>query len=265
MKLKFRKILAALAVVTSTSNALADASADDMNKSNNPLTPMVALNLHDYITSSIFGTDETSNSFNLRGAMPHLMGGLPQIARMTIPYQTVPGPDGDQVSGLGDINLFDIFLLKGIESVEFGVGPYFVFPTASEDETGAGKWQVGASAMVMSPHPWGLIGGLLTYQHDVAGDEDRATQNIATLQPFVIYNLPSAVYLRSTGIWFFNWETGDYYIPIGVGVGKVWKLESGTTMNLFAEPQWTVAHEGLGVPNYQTFVGLNFQFPITRH
>ncbi|CAE80985.1 hypothetical protein AB1A81_16535 [Bdellovibrio bacteriovorus] len=265
MKWGLSSTLVTLIVASLPMTALADASAEDMNKSNNPLTPMVALSLHDYITSSIFGTDETSNSFNLRGAMPHLLGGLPQIARMTIPYQTVPGPDGDQVSGLGDINVFDIFLLKGNEGLELGVGPYFVFPTASEDETGAGKWQVGASVMAMSPHPWGLIGGLLTYQHDVAGDEDRPTQNIATLQPFVIYNLPSAVYLRSTGIWFFNWETGDYYIPIGVGLGKIWKLESGTTMNLFAEPQWTVAHEGLGVPNYQTFIGLNFQFPITRH
>lgn len=261
----FKKILLTLTIASLPMSALADASADDMNKSNNPLTPMVGLSLHDYITSSIFGTDETSNTFNLRGALPHLLGGLPQIARVTVPYQTVPGPDGDQVTGLGDINLFDIFLLKGTGSTEFGIGPYFVFPTASEDETGAGKWQVGASAMVMSPHPWGLFGGLMTYQHDIAGDEDRPTQNIATLQPFVIYNLPASVYLRSTGVWFFNWETGDYYIPVGLGIGKVWKLASGTTVNLFAEPQWTVAHEGVGVPNFQTFIGLNFQFPITKN
>ncbi|WP_374028966.1 hypothetical protein [Bdellovibrio bacteriovorus] len=243
--------------------AQAAVSSDDMNKSNNPLAPMVGLNLHDYITSSIFGTDETSNSFNLRGALPHLLGGHPQLARLTVPYQTVPEAGGDQVSGLGDINLFDIFLMKA-GNLELGVGPYFIFPSASEDETGAGKWQLGASGVVIAPQTWGMVGALLTYQHDVAGDDDRPTQNIATLQPIVMHNLPQAFYLRSTGIWYFNWETGDYYLPIGLGVGKVWKLESGITLNLFAEPQWTVAHEGDGVPNYQTFVGLNFQFPITR-
>ncbi|WP_374034239.1 hypothetical protein ACES2I_17050 [Bdellovibrio bacteriovorus] len=265
MKFSLKAFMTTLALSAAACTSLAETSSDDMNKSNNPLTPVVGLNLHDYITSSIFGTDETSNSFNLRGALPHATGGLPQLARMTIPYQTVPGPDGDQVSGLGDINIFDIFLVAGTETMQFGIGPYFIFPTASEDETGAGKWQAGASAVVMNPHPWGLLGGLLTYQHDFAGDEDRPTQNIATLQPFVIYNIPSGVYLRSTGIMFFNWETGDYYIPIGFGIGKVWKLETGITMNLFAEPQWTVAHEGVGVPNFQTFVGLNLQFPITAN
>ena len=32
--------------------------------------------------------------------------------------------------------------------------------------------------------------------------------------------------------------------------------------NLFAEPQWTVGHEGVGVPKFQVFMGLNIQFPL---
>ncbi|MNJ91292.1 hypothetical protein D3C87_89420 [compost metagenome] len=239
----------------------AQVSTEDMNNSNNPLTPMAGLNFHDYITSSIFGTDETSNTFYLRGALPHKLGGTPQLARLTVPYQSVPDIDGEQVTGVGDINLFDIFLL-GSKELQFGVGPYFVFPTASKDETGAGKWQVGAAGTVIMPAAWGILGALLTYQHDVGGDSDRPTQNIATMQPFFIYNLPHAFYARSTGIWFFNWETGDYYVPIGVGVGKVWKLSNGMTTNLFVEPQWTVVHEGDGLPNFQTFVGFNLQFPL---
>ncbi|QDK39580.1 hypothetical protein DOE51_00740 [Bdellovibrio sp. NC01] len=236
-----------------------------MNKSNNPLTPMAALNLHDYITSKIYGTDEDSNSFFLRGALPHKLFNTPQIARLTVPYSTVPDPaGGSHVNGMGDINLFDIFLM-GIPDFQVGIGPYFVFPTASKDETGSGKWQIGAAATVIHPDTWGMVGALLTYQHDYAGDEDRPTQNIATLQPFLIFNLPTGFYLRSTGIMNFNLETGQYYVPIGFGLGKVWKFESGITMNLFAEPQWTLYHKGDGYPEYQTFVGLNFQFPLGGH
>ncbi|WP_413569608.1 hypothetical protein ACLWBD_03945 [Bdellovibrio sp. HCB117] len=242
--------------------AFCEVSDDEMNKSNNPLTPSVGLNFHDYIASSIFGTDETSNTFFLRGSTPQKIGGLPQLTRVSIPYLSVPGIDGDQITGVGDLNIFDIFLLRPIGNVQLGIGPYFVFPTASEDETGAGKWQIGFSGTAISPKPWGLVGALLTYQHDIAGDKDRPTQNITTFQPLIMYNLPAGFYARSTGIWFFNFETGDYYIPVGVGGGKIWKLESGINMNLFAEPQWTVAHEGDGVPNFQTFVGLNFQFPL---
>lgn len=46
-----------------------------------------------------------------------------------------------------------------------------------------------------------------------------------------------------------------------LGAGKVWKLEGGTTLNLFAEPHVTVAHDGVA-PKFQLFSGLNMQFPI---
>lgn len=240
--------------------ASAEISSDDMNKANNPLTPMFGLNFHDYIGSSIFGTDDDANTFFLRGTMPHDLFGLPQIARLSVPYLTVPSPAS--TSGLGDINLFDIFLLP-VPGIEFGIGPYFVFPTASEDETGADKWQLGLSTTAIAKGSWGLLGGLITYQHDVAGDDDRPTQNILNVQPFFIFNLPQAYYLRSVGIWYFDLERGDYYIPIGAGFGKIWKMNQGTVINAFVEPQWTVAHEGDGVPNFQTFLGLNLQFPMS--
>lgn len=254
-------LLAALAILSIPFASQAATNTQDMNKSNNPLTPMLGINFQDYITSSIYGSDDTSNSFFLRGVLPHKTGGLPQIARVTLPYLSVPARS-DQVTGLGDLNLFDIFLMKPKSGVEFGVGPYFVFPTAGKDETGAGKWQAGASAIAMKPGDWGMVGALLTYQHSFAGPSERATQNLATLQPFIIYNLPKAFYLRSVGIWNFNWQNGDYYIPIGLGLGKIWKTKKGHIINLFAEPQWTVAHEGDGAPNFQTYVGVNLQFPL---
>lgn len=42
--------------------------------------------------------------------------------------------------------------------------------------------------MVILPHRWGLFGGLVTYQHSFAGDNNRPTQNTLQSQPFVIYN-----------------------------------------------------------------------------
>jgi len=250
-----------LTLLVRISPAHAQASTEDMNKSNNPLTPMAGLNLQDYIISSLYDSNESANSFLVRGTLPMMLGGYPQLARLTIPYNTNPSPTGEHVSGFGDLNFFDIFLM-GSPELQLGIGPYFILPTASKDETGAGKWQLGAAATIIAPATWGLLGGLFTYQHDIGGESDRPTQNIFTVQPFLIYNLPHAFYLRSVGIWNFNWETGDYYIPVGFGLGKVWKLESGIVMNLYAEPQWTVAHKGPLQPEFQTLVGLNFQFPL---
>lgn len=255
-----RMIYFFLSLVSITAYAATD--TNDMNKANNPLTPMLGANLQNYFTSSIFGTDKTSNTFLLRGTLPHKAGGLPQIMRVTMPYATVPDPEGGNAQGIGDFNIFDIFLFKPKNGFEFGVGPYFVFPTAAKEATGAGKWQAGASGMIIKPDPWGVYGALLTYQHDFAGPSDRPTQNITTFQPFVNINLPRGIYARSTAVWNFNLENGDYYIPVGAGLGKVWKLKNGVILNLFAEPQWTVFHEGDAQPNFQAFVGFNTQFPL---
>jgi hypothetical protein len=155
-----------------------------------------------------------------------------------------------------------VFLFKA-GPLELGVGPQLTVPSAPKDQLGTGKWQAGAAGVVISPHPWGLLGGLVTYQHSFAGDEDRATQNTLQAQPFGFYNLPKGFYLRSAATWNFDLERGDYYIPLGLGVGKVWKTVDGTTLNLFVEPQGTVAHEGVA-PKLQVFMGLNMQFPLKR-
>ncbi|HEX2279374.1 MAG TPA: hypothetical protein VHN13_19955 [Candidatus Tectomicrobia bacterium] len=67
--------------------------------------------------------------------------------------------------------------------------------------------------------------------------------------------------MRSTATWNFDLQRSDYYLPLGFGVGKVWKLSGGTTLNLFVEPQWTAVHAGVA-PKWQIFSGLNMQFPL---
>jgi hypothetical protein len=108
------------------------------------------------------------------------------------------------------------------------------------------------------------LGGLVTWQHSFAGDDDRPTQNNLSAQPFGLYNLPDGWYLRSTAVWNFNLQTNDYAMPLGAGVGKVWALADGTTLNLFVEPQWTVLHRGDGQPQFQVFAGLNLQSPLGK-
>ena len=57
---------------------------------------------------------------------------------------------------------------------------------------------------------------------------------------------------------------GNYVLPVGAGLGKVFAQSDVTTINVFAEPQWTVAHHGAGQPKFQLFAGVNLQFPIKK-
>ncbi|MGX6569784.1 hypothetical protein [Cupriavidus necator] len=47
-------------------------------------------------------------------------------------------------------------------------------------------------------------------------------------------------------------------LAAGLLGGSYWYMNG----RLFAEPQWTVGHEGVGVPKFQALMGLNIQFPL---
>lgn len=238
----------------------------DVNEANNPLTPKITLNFHDYFIPSFFDVpgDPKANQFLLRGLVPSDLGGLPQLMRFTLPVATSPDEDGGYVTGLGDLTLMDIFILPKHGEITTGAGPLVVIPTATDKSLGSGKWQIGAAGVVVAPQSWGLLAGLLTYQTSFAGVSDRDDVNLFTFEPIVNVNLSDGWYLRSSATWNFNFENGKSYIPVGLGVGKVIPLEKGITMNAFIEPQYTVWHDGAGAPRWQIFAGMNFQFPIRK-
>jgi hypothetical protein len=242
-------------------DAVAQSSADDANKSNNPLNLAPSFNFQNYYTPSLFGVSGHTNSLLLRPTIP--VGpigpiGVPQIFRATVPVSNGPDPAGGYKTGLGDINLFDIFLLSQSD-VQFGVGPLITAPTATAPTLGSGKWQAGLAAVAVSATKARLLGALVQWQHSFAGQSSRPTTQSLTVEPFGIFNLPGGWYVRSTGIWTFDLQHGDYYIPVGLGGGKAWK--SGSIIyNAFIEPQYSVAHSGAGVPQFTIFAGLNLTF-----
>jgi len=237
----------------------------DVNAANNPLTPMITINFQDQAAPLLYGSDDGSNSFLFRGLIPHDLGGASQLFRFTLPITTVAENNGGTTTGVGDLNVFDLFpfVVRKLK-MEVAIGPQFTFPTATETATGTGKWQAGLATILIAPRKWGIAGALITWQHSFAGNDTRPVQNNLAFQPLVIYNLPKAWYLRSTATWNFDLARGNFAIPLGFGAGKVWILENGVTLNLFAEPQVSLAHSGVGQPQFQIFAGLNLQFPIHR-
>lgn len=236
-------------------------NADTANKSNNPLNLAPGMNLHDYYTPTYHDSNIHTNDVLLRGTLPIAPNDLiavPQLLRGTAPISTRPNPNGGYSTGEGDLNLFDIFLLK-TDGVQLGIGPQITAPTADQDELGTGKWQAGLAAVAIDSSPRGLLGALVQYQSSFAGDHDRQHVESATLQPFVIHNLEAGWYLRSTATWTFDLKNDTHYIPLGLGAGKVWK-SGANILNAFIEPQWTVEHKGDGLPQFTLFAGINVTF-----
>ncbi len=229
--------------------------AETLKKANDPMAHTKTFNIHNYIISSINGApDYAGNQLLFRYAQP--IGKF--IIRATMPVIMSSAPNESPKTGLGDLNIFGMYVLEK-NGNKLGFGPQITMPTGTNNR-GSEKWQAGVSALAFfARNPVFQGGALLQWQMDFAGSSNAPHINQITSQLFGILQVGSGFYLRSTGIWSFDLEGGNYNIPLGLGAGKIVKVGS-VILNIFAEPQFSVVSGGTGQPRVQTFIGFNTQF-----
>src|SRR5262249_53271317 len=135
-----------------------------------PLTTLPQVFLQDAYTPSNYGTEAQTNKVILRAIVPRVpkYSLLPfvQLIRPSFFLVTVPTGRGSGTrTEFGDMQLFDLAAIPwpGRETgLTWGVGPIFVFPTATDKSAGQGAWQVGpAFGAVYKGIPRVLIACLL--------------------------------------------------------------------------------------------------------
>lgn len=93
----FKRFLAsAILAVVCTYGASAQ-EHEAINEANNPLTPKITINFHNYYVPELTDLpDKYANQFLLRGLIPSDLFGAPQLFRFTLPIATAPTfPDGE--------------------------------------------------------------------------------------------------------------------------------------------------------------------------
>ena len=235
------------------------------NKANNPLTPLSAFVFQNYVQTGLNGASNPGDTFNIRYAQhikPNNLISVPQLFRLELPVSVAPLPNGSSVAGLGGASFFDTFILKQT-GVEFGIGPALTLPTSTQAPyTGPNTTEAGGAIITSYHQPRYLVGAIIQGQGSFTWSHGQPNNSFISLQPITSYNLAHGFYLRSSGIWNFNFAPGDnkqYYIPLGLGAGKVWRVHD-LIFNLYAEPQPTIVHGGAGDPKFQFLSGLNIMF-----
>jgi hypothetical protein len=234
-------------VLGTTTPAGAQQASSSTAQVNNPLANMTALNFQDYYIGELTETVESANRFWVRFATPFSLGDANWLLRASLTLNSYPtAPNGHTKTGLGDSNVFAAYPIDtGNPAISLGIGPQLTAPSATDDALGSGKWSAGLANVL--------------FNASFAGDDDRADVNVAALQPFLFYQLGGGTYLRSAPIWVYNIENDDYSVSLGLGLGKVIR-HGKKVFNIFAEPQFSVAEEGAGQPDWQVFLGVNMQF-----
>jgi len=143
-----------------------------------------------------------------------------------VPHETAPG-QFERATGLGDLAAVELLSPAHSGNWVLGAGPTFIFPTATSEFTGQGKWQAGPSVVAgyltkefflgVFPQQWWSIGG----QHS------RVDTNQLNLQPIAALFFGDGWDVFYSGNILANWKAppGDIWtVPVGLGVGKVVKL-----------------------------------------
>jgi hypothetical protein len=235
------------------------------NQANNPVTPLPELLVQNYLMPAPQGYDgRLADEQLLRLYWPFMVSGVQNILRIYQPIVTEPLFPHGRDAGFGDTTVFDLALHKQ-GKLTLGGGPVLVFPSASHDNMGDGKWQAGVAGSVVTETTWGLLATIVTYSHSFSGyGSGRPSTQVVGVQPLAHYNFNYGYYLRSSGIWNFDYGDHTSVIPIGFGAGKVTRLRSGIITNVYIEFQRAVHYTGTGSPIWEILTAINLQFENYR-
>lgn len=217
---------------TVTQSSTGEASASELNRQlTNPVS--TTWSLTNQFNNFELNNGHWNNNWNFQPVLPVTLNkDWNLITRPVmpfyniIPHQTPPG-EFERTAGLGDLILLEN--LSPLHSGHWlvGAGPTFIFPTATSDFTGQGKWQAGPS-LVVGYLTKNFILGLFPQQWwSIGGEHRRSNTNQLNLQPFAAVFVGDGWNIGYSGNILANWRAPSediWTLPIGLGVGKVVKL-----------------------------------------
>jgi len=217
---------------------------------NDPTAILAQLKIEEDYTPYEFGTQAEPNTIQIQPVIPikpFSVMPLQQVVRPTFKVITIPNGGGPSTNTqFDDTEFFDLFVSRWPEpratGLRWGIGPYFVFPTATTKSAGKGAWQIGpAGAVTYRGIPGLLLGGLLQQGTSFAYTApDRKPVTQLTFQPFFVYQLGQGWYFRSRdATWTFNLRHNtSTEIPLSAGIGKVWKFNEDYAVNASLAGEW---------------------------
>ena len=237
-----------------------DAMTELAKQEQNPLARLIRVQFEDNAQLG-FGPDNgVLNFLRIQPVIPFdLSEDWSLIARPVIPIVHQPWPES--VDGLGDIGLQ--LLLSPEKSGKFiwGVGPAFLFPSATDKIIGTGKWSAGPAVVgAYTSGPW-VVGAIVNQLWSFAGDDSRQDVNAMTLRPFINYNLSNGWFLGSSPTITASWEADNnrWLVPLGGGVGKVFAIGK-KHMSIVLEGYYHVVSPEIG-PDWQLRLQVTFLLP----
>jgi hypothetical protein len=238
------------------------------NQANDPTAPLTLIEFAEGASTRVPGFDSPGNLFQIQPVTPIFPSKIfpfEQLLKLTIPFPTTPNPGSE--TGLGDISFFDLASIKQSWG-RWGVGPAFVFPSATDTGLGQGKWQAGPALAVIYTGNHSLTAGF-TAENPIsfAGSPGRPDANALFITPTLTWNLPENWFAGYSDFDFvFDWEnSGRATVPVGAQVGRVFSICKVPVSLSIEGAANVVKPSNVGVPDWQFNIEFTIIFKTFRH
>jgi hypothetical protein len=250
-------LLSAASTIAAPATSAASPTEEDFNNGEDFTRPPARYELRSELQEK--SNNVTQNSFILRRDQPFMLeDGWKLATRLEMPFvlndkMSASNLKADTRFGPGDL-LFQTALIETVtERFAWGGGGRVVFPTASQDQFGTGKYQLlpilGARCMLPELSPGSFAEVVARYDFDLAGSSVRSHVSKFQLGPTLSVALPER--------WFFTLYPSQDIVVNLIG-GSKWFLPADFSVGRNLSERAVVSLE-VSVPIVKEFVLYEFK------
>ena len=206
-------------------------AAELAKKLSNPVASLISVPLQNNLDFGIGAANATRYTLNVQPVIPlSLTDDWNLIIRTIVPVISAGSPveGGSSTTGLGDILQSYFFSPKEPTSGGFilGGGPVILYPTATDNALGAGKWCAGPTALILKQQSGWTYGALANHIWSFAGQSSRSDLSASFIQPFVSYTTGTFTTIGLNTESTYDWNNTQWTVPLNVTVGQLMKFGS---------------------------------------
>ena len=203
-------------------------AAELAKKLQNPVASLISVPIQNNWDFGIGPENAMRYTVNVQPVIPFSIGkDWNLITRTIVPiiYAEEPVKGFGDKSGLGDI--LQSFFFSPKEPVGgwiVGAGPVFLYPSATDDALGSGKFGLGPTAVLLQQKKGWTYGALANHVWSVAGEGDRPDLSATFLQPFVSFTTKKFTTFGLNTESTYDWKNHQWTVPLNASVSQLLKV-----------------------------------------